>query len=148
MGGVKRKLREDEVLIREGLFVFPEYEGDTPHLIGGKCKKCGDVDFPKSELCSACDSEETTEEILMGERGTLHTYTIVRVGFPNYDLPYMLGLVELPEGKNLRIMAQLEGCTEDKVRIGMPLELTIGKIRADSSAGKTIIGYKYRPVRE
>lgn len=148
MGQIKSILSQDEVLIREGLFIFPEAEGEMPHLIGSRCRKCGDVDFPKRELCSACDSEELMEETLLGERGTLHTYTIVRLGYPNYTLPYVLALVELPEGKNLRVLAQLEGCTEEEIRIGMPLQLSIGKIKIDPATGKKVIGYKYRPAPE
>jgi hypothetical protein len=34
----KMGLEGNEILIGEGVFVFPEHENDTPHPIGGKCK--------------------------------------------------------------------------------------------------------------
>ena len=144
----KTKLEENEALIRKGLFIFPENENGAPRLIGGKCKECGDVVFPKRALCDMCGSEEPTEEILIGEKGILDTYTVVRVGYPGYDLPYIMALVTLPEGKDLKVLAQLEDCDPEEVRIGMPLILTTGKIKTDLSTGKDIIAYKYRPARD
>lgn len=86
------------------------------------------------------------EEVFIGEKGVLQTYTIVRVALPNFDAPYILGLVELPDGENLRVLTQIEGCDPDQLWIGMPLALTIGKIKTDPATGKTVIGYKYRPL--
>jgi uncharacterized OB-fold protein len=137
----------DEIPIREGFFVFPNGEGDRPRLIGSRCRQCGDVVFPKRKLCTLCDSQELMEEVFIGEKGTLYTYTVVRTGFPNFETPYVLGLVELPESRNLRVLAQIEGCSPEEVRIGMPLELTIGKIKTDKATGKVVVGHKYRPVR-
>ena len=144
----KTNLEENEVLLREGLFVFPEDEKGTPHLIGGKCKNCGDICFPKRLLCDMCGSEEPMEEILIGEKGILDTYAVVRVGYPGYDLPYIMANVTLPEGKDLQVVAQLEDCEPEEVRIGMSLALTTGKIKTDISTGKDVIAYKYRPVRD
>jgi len=136
----------DEVPIREGCFVFPDNDRDRPRLIGSRCKKCGDVVFPKRKLCTLCDSDELMEEVFIGEKGILYTYTIVRAGFPNFETPYILGLVELPEAENLRILAQIEDCPLEEIRIGMPLEMTIGKIKMDTKTGKTVVGHKYRPA--
>ncbi len=148
MEGVNDNNEESEILVRENLFVFSGENEKMPFLIGGKCKKCGEVDFPKRAFCSLCDSDQLTEEILMGEKGSLHTYTVVRVGFPNYDVPYILGLVDLPESKSLRILAQLSDCEEKELKIGMSLRLQIGKIKVDPSTGKDVIGYKYCPVKD
>jgi uncharacterized OB-fold protein len=144
----RTNLEENEVLIRKGIFIFPENEKDTPRLIGGKCKACGDVVFPKRVLCDMCGSDEPMEEALIGEKGVLDTYTVVRVGYPGYDLPYMIAVVTLPEGKDLQVLAQLEDCEPEEVRIGMPLALTTGKIKTDLSTGKDVIAYKYRPARD
>ena len=32
----KMSLEDNEILVREGLFVFPENENDTPHLISSE----------------------------------------------------------------------------------------------------------------
>ncbi len=144
----KTCLGPDEIPIREGFFVFPSRNDGSPRLIGSKCRQCGDVVFPKRKLCTMCDSKELMEEVFIGEKGVLQTYTIVRVAFPNFEAPYILGLVELPEAENLRVLAQIEGCDLDRVRIGMPLALTIGKIKTDPATGKTVIGHKYRPIHE
>jgi len=65
----KMGLEENEIPVREGVFVFPKDEEDTPHLIGGKCKACGDICFPKRTLCDECESEEPLEEVLIERRG-------------------------------------------------------------------------------
>ena len=49
-------------------------------------------------------------------------------------------------GLDLGMLAQIEDCPLDEVRIGMPLEMTIGKIKTDTKTGKTVVGHKYRPV--
>ena len=144
----KMSLEENEIPIRDGIFVFPEHENDTPHLIGGKCPDCGDICFPKRMLCDMCGSGEPLEEVLIGEKGILDTYTIVRMNFPNFELPYIMAVVTLPESKELHVVAQLEDCEPEEVRIGMPLTLTIGKVKTDFSTGKDVIAYKYRPVRD
>ena len=148
MDAARTNYDPDEIPIREGFFVFPNDEQGSPRLIGSKCRQCGDVVFPKRKLCTLCESEELMEEVFIGEKGTLYTYTIVRAGYPNFDTPYILGFVELPDGKDLRVLAQLEDCGLEEVRIGMPLELTIGKIKTDSVTGKTVVGHKYRPIKK
>ncbi len=142
----KFRLEVNETPIREGVFLFPKNEDDSPHLVGSRCRTCGDVVFPKRHLCTVCDSQERMEEMLLGEKGTLNTYTVVRVGYPHFDLPYILALVDLPEGRDLQVLAQIEDCDPSALRIGMPLELTLGKIKTDPRTGKTVIGYKYRPA--
>ena len=144
----KMNLEENEILIRDGLFIFPKHEKDTPHLIGGKCRDCGDICFPKRMLCDMCESEEPLEEVLIGERGVLNTYTVVRLGYLNFDVPYIMAIVTLPESDDLHVVAQLEDCEPEEVRVGMPLALTTGKIKTDISTGKDVIAYKYRPVRD
>ncbi len=144
----KMKLGENEKLVREGIFVFPKDENDTPHLIGGKCKDCGDICFPKRILCDACESEEPLEDVLIGEKGILDTYTVVRMGYPNFDIPYIMAIVTLPESDDLIVVAQLEDIEPEEVKIGMPLQITTGKIKSDFSTGKDVIAYKYRPVRD
>jgi len=144
----KMGLEENEIPLRECAFVFPEHENDTPHLVGGKCKDCGDICFPKRILCDMCESEEPLEEVLIGEKGLLNTYTVVRVGYPNFDLPYIMAIVSLPESDDLQVVAQLEDCEPEEVRIGMPLVITTGKIKTDIRTGKDVIAFKYRPVRD
>ncbi len=144
----KMNLEENEILVREGIFVFPKDENDTPHLIGGKCLDCGDICFPKRILCDMCESEEPLEEVLIGEKGVLNTYTVVRLGYPNFDLPYIMAIVTLPESDDLQVVAQVEDCEPEEVRIGMPLAITTGKIKTDIRTGKDVIAYKYRPVRD
>ena len=70
------------------------------------------------------------------------------MGYPNFDIPYIMAIVTLPESDDLIVVAQLEDIEPEEVKIGMPLEITTGKIKADFTTGKDVIAYKYRPVRD
>lgn len=142
----KTKIVEGEILLREGLIKFPEGPGDSPKLIGSKCSQCGDIAFPKKYLCGKCDSA-SLEEILLGPRAKLYTYTVVRQGVPGLNSPYILAHVKFPEDDELMVMAQMRDCPFEEVKIGMDLELVIDQVRV-SMEGLKVIGYVFRPERE
>ena len=129
----------------EGLFKEPESPGESPHLIGSKCKQCGFVAFPKNEVCPVCLIDGTMEELLFGERAKLDSFAISRVAPKGFTPPYIQAFVDLPEGP--RIFSIITGCepTEDALQPGTELELTIGKI-CDDEEGNERISYLYRPV--
>lgn len=56
-------LKEDEVLIREGIFWLSAKEGEKVRLFGGKCHSCGEVTFPAKERCPMCDTGEKMENL-------------------------------------------------------------------------------------
>ncbi len=140
----KMKLEDGEVLLREGLLKFPEGPGDSPRLIGSRCTACGDVAFPRKYLCGKCASD-CLEEVLLGPEAELHSYTIVRQATPLFEVPYILGIVKFPEDDELLVLGQLRDCPEDKVKIGMRLELIIDQVRM-SMEGDKVIGYVFRPL--
>ncbi len=136
---------QSEFDLQRGLFVLPTHKDDTARLIGSRCRECGDVAFPKRKLCPLCDSRERTEEVFIGEKGTLYAYTVLGPPESASDSSTLLGLVALPEGEELRVIAPIEGCDPDEAKTGMALELTVGRIDSDPHSGMDVIGYKYRP---
>src|ERR1700726_5102051 len=58
--------------IAEGLFTWPS---DAPRLIGGICKNCGTVTFPRQGSCPYCTGRDI-EERLLAPSGTLWTFTV------------------------------------------------------------------------
>jgi uncharacterized OB-fold protein len=57
--------------------------------------------------------------------------------------PYAIGYVDLPEG--VRVFSILEDWDRKSLRVGMDMELTLGKFKEDKE-GNEIVTYKFRPV--
>jgi len=131
---------------KEGLFSWPLAPGEQPFLLGNKCKSCGKIYFPKAALCPDCLMENTLEEVKLSSRGKLYTFTIVRVPSPGFKIPYAFGYIDLPE--RVRICSQISAAEplEEKLRLGMDMELIIGQVREE--AGKPVLGYLFRPAKE
>jgi uncharacterized OB-fold protein len=59
--------------------------------------------------------------------------------------PYTIALVKLEEGPV--VTAQLTDIGDQKVEIGMPVEMVTRKLRTDmEDRGMIVYGYKFRPV--
>jgi uncharacterized OB-fold protein len=135
-----------EFLMKEGFFHTPEKPGEKPYLLGSRCGECGYVCFPKMEVCVKCLRDDTMEGIKLGERATLETYTVMRVGTPDFPPPYIIGYVRTKEG--VLVFTPITGCeaTDDALQIGEEMELVIEKIKEDEK-GNLLIGWKYKPVK-
>jgi uncharacterized protein len=109
--------------IREGLLSSPLTDLKSVSLMGTRCQDCRETTLGTHAVCPNCSSAKV-QALPLSHRGTLFTYTIVRHKPPGNYLgpepfqPFVLGLVELPEG--LRVMAPIAGAPE-AVTIGMPL---------------------------
>ena len=132
-------------LVQEGLFTVPSSPSEKPHLIGSKCNTCGEVVFPKTNICPNC-CKETTEELLLGPRGKLYSFT--NVNFPGPGgykgpIPYGIGKIDLTQGS--RVMSLLTEHDPDKIKVGMDMELVVEKL-FDDEEGNEVIGFKFKPV--
>ena len=136
----------DFVAVADGLLTG---SAEAPELIGSQCRRCGVVAFPRQSSCAACTSTDVQERRL-ARRGTLWTWTIQC--FPPKSPPYGgaaddfepfgVGYVELPG--EVRIEARLTEADPARLRIGMPMELTL--IQAPGRDG--VMTYAFRPVEE
>lgn len=131
--------------IRENLFFHPADPSEEPKLIGCHCRECGNTFFPAEEMCPVCIKEGTTEMTLLSGQGRLVSFTRVMRAIPGFDSPYALGCIELDSGPSL--IAQLEDWRDVDLKIGMRVQLVIGRIKQDK-AGQTIIGPKFRPLSD
>lgn len=114
-------------------------------LMGTRCVRCGAVYHPPQVVCQKCGSREMAD-VELSWRGKLMAYTVIRRpprGYEDYK-PYIVGLVELEDGK--RILTQIVDCDPEEVREGMDVEATFRRIRVDGSSGIIEYGYKFRPV--
>lgn len=133
--------------IEEGLWTVPSSADDKPHLIGSRCRVCGEVFFPKRTygICTHCQSIDI-EEVVLSRLGKIYSYTVVMQKPPEYyrgPVPYAEGFVELPEG--VRVETLFTGCNFDDLKLGMDVEMIIEKLYEDED-GSEIVTFKFRPL--
>jgi uncharacterized OB-fold protein len=133
------------VPIEDGYFTVPEDPADSPRLLGSRCRACGEHFFPRRQVCARCLAEGC-DDVLLGPRGRLWTWTYVHVPlFAKKDArvdAYGVGQVDLPEGP--RVQAVLVGGPED-FRIGIEMELDLETLRTDDD-GREVVIFRFRPV--
>lgn len=138
---------------RELRLIDPALIGGTeqePKLIGSACRTCGTVTFPRGRSCPRCTSEDVEARELTS-RGTLWTWTIqcfapkappyLPGGVEEFE-PFGVGYVELPG--EVRVEARLTESDPERLRIGMPMELTL--IAVPGASDK--LTFAFRPVEE
>ena len=132
------------VPVKAGYFTVPDDPAEPPRLLGSRCTDCGEHFFPRRAICAKCMSERT-EDVLLGPRGTLFSYTFVH--FPLFGstrvehIGYGVGQVDLPEGP--RVQLPLAGKQED-YRVGQTLEAELEALREESDHDVVIV--RFRPV--
>lgn len=133
--------------IIDGLFTWPSAK---PQLIAGRCKTCEAIFFPSfhQQHKPSCKSADV-EEILLGNKGVLASYTIMHVppppifGLPDSERPYAVGLISLPEG--LKIAGIVENGALSNLKMNMDAEIIIDKLFEDEK-GNQALTWKIRPV--
>lgn len=123
---------------------FREREGKI-EVVASRCKKCGMFFFPVKKICFKC-MDETMEEVPLSGRGRLISFSISHDGLRGIKPPYAFGYVMLEEG--FMLFSLLTKCEpyEEKLRIGMELEMVIEEMGEDYY-GNTLYTYKFRPAR-
>ncbi|MFQ5557499.1 MAG: Zn-ribbon domain-containing OB-fold protein [Acidimicrobiales bacterium] len=114
----------------------------TGHLLGSRCRGCEAHFFPVRQACARCLGTDL-ETVRFSREGVLYTYTVVRQSTPAFEVPYLLGYVDLPEG--VRVMAQLTGDEAD-IAIGSPMVLRVEPFGVDDD-GDELLGYRFAPSR-
>lgn len=94
------------------------------------------------------------EEVGLSRIGRLYAFTTIRVKPPHFigEVPYLTGVVELPEGE--RIKTLLTECEQDSLEIGMEMELVVESVGKTSEpigkikVGTEVLGWRFRPLRK
>ncbi len=75
-------------------------------LRAGRCPQCGAVFCPAGLVCAGC-GHRGLEDLFLGPRGTVYTYTRVHQSTPEFRAPYSLAYVDFPE--QVRVMLPVLG---------------------------------------
>lgn len=91
-------------------------------LMGQRCPACEKVYLPPRGSCPTC-AVPTTDAIEVGPRGTVTTFSVVRIPFEGQMLtpPYACAHIVL-DGADVPLLHIIGGCDVDTVRIGMRVE--------------------------
>lgn len=139
------KAEKKQVPLRRGLFRIPEEPGAKPYLIASKCGNCGKYFFPTRVVCLNCGKREL-EEVALGGKGKLYTYTIAQQQLPGalMKVPYAIAGIAMDEGCQVHTVV-----TEDweSLDIDMDMEVYFEKIREDAEGNEQIV-YKFRPTKK
>lgn len=71
----------------------PRFDADGRRLIGGRCRSCSRVLWPRRFLCPDC--AEVMVDHVLPRQGLLITWTRAHVPLSGIKSPYVLGLAEL-----------------------------------------------------
>ena len=93
-----------------------------------KCNGCDLIWYPPSPLCPSCWSRAFAWTKLSG-RGRVSSWVVFHQSyFKSFDadIPYNVVEVELDEGP--RILANIVGTSNDKIRVGIPVEIVFDDV--------------------
>src|SRR5207247_8713128 len=78
--------------------------------------------------------------------GTPWVWSIVHQSMPGDPVPYVVGVVDLPEGVSVRCNLIDVEPDPARLRFGMPVEMTTGVSQQDRE-GNDVIAFYFRPAR-
>ena len=132
-----------EIPIKPGLFTCEDFRAPQATLRGTRCRRCSETLFPARNVCPRCRSAQTMTEVELSRRGTVYSFTRVTRVPAHYTEPYVLGLIDLPEG--VRLLSQIASSPPDALRIGIPVQLVIGPL-FETPEGQRVWGYRFESV--
>jgi uncharacterized OB-fold protein len=89
-----------------------------------RCRHCRYWAHPPLPICPRCHRRQLAWEATSG-RAALFSYTVNHKAWnPEVPVPYVIGMVQLPEQEGLRLTSNIVNCAVADVHIGMPLRVT------------------------
>lgn len=136
-----------DVAARRPIVPFLRVPDDgEPYLVGERCAACGAVYLGKRRACSKCTATGPFEEVRLSRKGTLWVWSIVHQSMPGVPVPYVVGIVDLPEGVSVRCNLVDVEPDPARLRFGMPVEMTTGVSQQDRE-GNDVVAFYFRPVQ-
>jgi len=114
-------------------------------FIGLKCEACGAFIFPLKDFCPECGSEKL-KTVEFTKKGEIKTFTIIRVAPEGFHSPYVVAIVELPEGP--RIMGNLDHDPEkaDLSLIGKKVVIGWKQVKGDKFSGGDGVTFTFKLI--
>ena len=128
----------EQIPLRKGMF---KNGPNSTILLANKCTSCGQIYFPKAQICVNC-SHNNLEELELGGKGKIFSYTVVHMPSSHFNPPYAAGYIDLQEG--LRLFDPLDMNKDKPFKIGMDVKVKVNALWEEE--GNEIIGYKFFPI--
>jgi hypothetical protein len=91
-------------------------------LLIERCQDCARWQHPPTGRCESCGGDVVPTPV--SGRGTVFTYTVNRQQYhPDVPPPYTIAIVELDEQADLRVVANVVGCDEPELCVGLPVQV-------------------------
>jgi uncharacterized OB-fold protein len=113
-------------------------DGTNAVLRVTRCRNCGSGWFPARTQCSTCASRDVTED-LTSSSGIAYASSVVRVGPPQFQAPYVLAYVDVD---GVRVLTHVE--SDDALPPGTPVALRLATIGADEDG--PLLSYVVAPI--
>jgi uncharacterized OB-fold protein len=114
-------------------------------LLGGKCQRCGYINFPPSErrICIHCGNTKF-DRVALARRGKIHTYTVAFYLPPGFnEMPLPMIIADLEDGARHRALGT--EMKPEQIKINMEVELVLRKISSED--GVNVYGNVFRVPR-
>jgi uncharacterized OB-fold protein len=82
----------------------------------------------------------------LSKTGELYVWSIVHQSFPGVPVPYVVGIVDLPEGVSVRCNLIDVEPDPKALRFGMKVEMTTAISQQDKE-GNDVVAFFFRPAR-
>ncbi len=115
-------------------------------LVGGKCAKCGTLQYPKSRICVSpnCNAVNTQDDHAFSEmKGSIMSYTADMLTY-SPEPPQHFGMIQFAEGG--RIMMDFTDVDKGKVDVGMKMRMVFRIKDYDHQRGFVRYFWKASPV--
>lgn len=102
---------------------------------GGKCSKCGTLQFPRSDICvnPNCNALHTQEPYAFADMaGRIKSYTADRLTY-SPDPPSCYGMIEFEEGG--RVMIDFTDIDAEALKVGQPMQMMFRIKDIDTARG-------------
>lgn len=112
-------------------------------LHGGRCRNCGNIQFPIQRVCAYCQAKDYYEEVRLADKtATVFTFSMDERAV-EVDPPRVWTISDFDDGG--RIYCTMTDRDTEKIDIGMQVEMTFRKIH--EGAGVHNYFWKCRPAR-
>ncbi len=115
-------------------------------LVGGKCKKCGTIQYPKQRICvnPRCQEMDSQEEYEFSHlTGKILTYTGDMLA-STIDPPHKYGIIEFEGGG--RLLMDFTDCELKELKVGLPMEMVFRIRMEEKNHGLKHYFWKARPL--
>jgi uncharacterized OB-fold protein len=104
-----------------------------------RCDACRRYVWYPTGTCRFCGSQASTWTVV-GGRGRLFSWSVVRRAFiPQFEVPYVTGLVTIEEDVAVRIVTRIVDCDPEDLRIDMPVQAVFRPLRFPGVAGEVVV---------